>query len=392
MRRLAHNQPNSVALSECGLPISGAPGRILVEGGRVAPKQIRLCRNGLRCAYCSPIQWRVLGEKIDHYGTAHEAQGGRFAHSTLTIPHKAADPLAELLAVLAGSWANLRNHPGFKRERARLDAVPVVALQIKWGPRNGWHPHYHVLWFTNDEDLGGFPEAVEASWVKQTALRGRQATRIFGGDVVRNRLGFWEYLGREDDRHPNKDCLHPDHPGCPACRPGGEFDGQPVEPTPGPRYAPTRGPAYVPTPGPILPTRPDPVPKWNPGRWRPRSAFDIFTEIGSAAVREIDTAHAILRQYIAGTAGVGRVRQLGHLSKRYGPPPEQTRHYEPGGSRLWISGEVVGAVELANRGVGSPLDSIGDPDETAALWSEMTGRKIVTKPADDDGAPMLQFA
>lgn len=392
---MAHGQPNSKTISECGLPIAGAAGRVLVENGRVAPKQLRVCGNGLRCPTCSPVQWRVLGEKVDHYASVHEAQGGLFAHSALTIPHRRGDPLATLLGWLGRSWQGMRDHKAYSSERARLDAVPVVALQIKWGPRAGWHPHYHVLWFVNDDDLGGFPEAVAEAWAKQTAMRGRKAVEVHGGSVVRNRFGYWEYLGTESDRHPTRDCLHPDHPGCPACKPGGVFDGRPVEPTPGPKFQPTRGPRYTPPPvrQPRLP-RPD-RPVRQPRPWtprQPRSGFDIFTEIGSAAVRGVDIAQAVLGDYLAGTAGVGRVRHLGHMSKRFGPPPKVTRRYEGGGERLWLSGEVVAAVELANRGTGSPLHAITGPEETAEVWSTLTGRKIIVKPADDDGAPMLLFA
>lgn len=397
MRRLAQGQPRTKALRECGLPIGGAAGRILVENGRVAPKQLRVCGLGLRCATCSPIQWRVLGEKVDYFGGLHEAQGGAFAHSVLTIPHRAGDPLATILGWLGKSWQGMRNHGGFKAERARLDAVPVVALQVKWGPDHGWHPHYHVLWFVNDQPLDGFGNAVAEAWAKQTAMRaGRRASEVVGGDVVQNRLGFWEYLSRENNRHPLRDCLHPDHPGCPACRPGGEFDGKPVDPTPGPLYVPTPGPRYpTRSPRPVVPPRQPRQPRrWEPRTPRPaRSGFDIFTELGSAAVRDIDIACAVLGDYIAGTAGVGRVRRIGHLSARFGSPPDvEPRSYQTGGDRLWLSGEVVAAVDLANRGTGSPLQAIGGAEETAAIWSDLTGRTIIVKPADDDGAPTLQFA
>lgn len=386
MRRLAHGKPAAKAISQCGLPIGGAPGRILVEQGRVAPGQIRVCGNGLRCATCSRIQWRVIGEKLDHFGTVHEASGGLYAHSVLTIPHRAGDPLATLLGWLGQSWADMRNHKGFRDEKARLDALPVVALQIKWGPKHGWHPHYHVLWFTNSGDLGRFGDAAAEAWAHQTAIRGRKASKVVGAEVVKNRFGMWEYLGTESDRHPNRDCLHPDHPGCQACKPSGMFDGRPVEPTPGPRYRPTRGPRWPAEPRP--PRQPRPV---TPRPVRTPRGFDIFNEIGSAAVRGIDIAHAVLGDYLAGTANVGRVRRLGHLSKRYGAPPHEPRPYQPGGTRLWVTGEVYGAVELANRGTGSPMDAIGDPEETAEIWSTLCDRRIIVKPSDDDGAPTLQF-
>jgi hypothetical protein len=103
-------------------------------------------------------------------------------------------------------------------------------------------------------------------------------------------------------------------------------------------------------------------------------------------------AQAILGDYIAGTAGVGRIRRLGHLSSRYGTPPSRGRRHQPGGERLWIAGDLYAAVELANRGTGSPLQLVEGPAETAEIWASMTGRKIIVKPSSDDGAPTLQFA
>ena len=390
-RRLAATQPpeaKAKTISECGLPIGGASGRVLIERGRVVPGQIRACRQGLRCPVCSVAQWKTLGEKVDWFCGHHETEGGWFAHSALTIPHTSADSLQTVLGRLAASWKDLRNHAGYRAERDRLNASAITTLQIKWSPQNGWHPHYHVLWLLEGRHpIEPFAEAVAAAWAAQTGRRGRPATEAHT-ELIRNRQGFWEYLSHEDDRHPANDCLHPDHMGCDRCnpRPPGSFRGQPVEPTPGPIRQPVR-PVRQPRP-----PRTRPVRQPRPFQPRPIRGFEVFSELGWAALDGSRKAQALLAQYIRGTAGHGRVRKFAHLSRRYGPPPEHEPRHQPGGERMWISGDIWSTVELFNRGTGSPFDAIEDPEQTAAVLSTVTDRRIIVTTAADDGAPSLVFA
>ena len=368
MRRLARGQDGCKTIRSCGLPYdSAAKGRVLVEGGRVAPQQLQSCRMGLRCAYRSPGTWKDLGRRIDWYAAAHEAEGGSFAHSVLTVPHGRRDPLGDVLGRLSASWADLRNHAEYREARRALDATPVAVLQIKWSPRAGWHPHYHVLWFVSGEDVEGLGRAVAASWAHQTRRHGTEAGQVMT-EMVQNRWGLWEYLSDESERHPTNDCLHKDHKGCLACQMPGRWRGEKVDPTPGPRYAPTPGPRYP-------------------------TGFEIFSEIGAAAVTGSKVAQAVLAEYVTGTAGHGRVRKLGQLTRRFGSPPDEGPvRYQSGGPRMWIATDLVAAVELANRGTGSPLVGLEDPGRIAADWSAGLGRRIEIGAAPDDGAPLLKFA
>lgn len=317
---------------------------------------------------CEPIQWRICTEKVDWFAAQHVAQGGTFAHSGLTIRHTRHDSLAKLLNRLGESWKGLRNHAEFRRARDDLGASAVVVLQITWSPANGWHPHYHVMWFIDHDQLGVFPQALNRAWATQTGRYGPAAQQT-KTELIVDRDGFWRYVKDDTDpRHPKNDCLHPDHMGCDNCLPRGTFRGKPVKPVPDPTY----------------PAMPDPTYRRN---------FEVFTELGAAALDGSQTARSLLRHYIGGTVGVGRIRRLSHLTKRYGKPDVADYiPHSPGGERLWISGEVVAAVELANRGTGSPLDAIEDPETTARMWSALLdGRCIEIVTAPDDGAPMLRF-
>lgn len=391
MRRLSHNQPASKTIGTCGLPHGGtSPGRLLFENGRMTPGQVQACQQGLRCPYCSPKQWEQILGKVDWYSTQHETQGGWFAETTLTVPHTTNDKLADLLDRLSKSMAGLRNHADFRDHRDALNASHIAALQIKWNPKTGWHPHYHVTWLmAGDRDrFQGFANATNSAWGHQTSRLGGRATHAHS-EFIQNRQGFWEYLSTESGRHPNNDCLHPRHKGCFNCRPRGEWGGKPVPPTKGPQYPTTPGPQYPTTPGPQYPATPGPQYPTNT-----QNGFEVFNELGWSALNHSKTAQALLAEYIGGTAGYGRIRSLAHLSRRFGTPPqpERTRH-QPGGKRTWITANLAASVELMNRGRTSPLDIRDrDPLQLAEEWSTLTGHTVTVGQAADDGSPLIQFA
>ena len=75
---------------------------------------------------------------------------------TLTVKHKKADNLANLLDSLKEAKRRMVNHWGYKKVKEKLIGT-VTATEVTGGGVNGWHPHFHIILIlktdTEDEAL-----------------------------------------------------------------------------------------------------------------------------------------------------------------------------------------------------------------------------------------------
>lgn len=131
---------------------------------------------------------RVIQDAVD----AHQARGGDVVMLTVTLRHKLADPLVQVLDHLMTAWRSLMSHRAWKRLKKALGLVGTCrALEVTWSPVNGWHPHLHILIFIDpvddavdgclDEFLPWLEERVYDIWAEELARLGaRTITRLAG--------------------------------------------------------------------------------------------------------------------------------------------------------------------------------------------------------------------
>jgi hypothetical protein len=83
-------------------------------------------------------------------GATWVAGGGTIYAATLTVRHSRADRLAPLLAAAVECWRTgvLKSHAWQDRDTYGVHGY-LRALEVTWGTRNGWHPHFHVPLFTS---------------------------------------------------------------------------------------------------------------------------------------------------------------------------------------------------------------------------------------------------
>jgi hypothetical protein len=67
---------------------------------------------------------------------------------TLTIRHKPAQTLKDLLTTLRKAWSRFASGRRWRRICAELGIVGHArAIEVRWSEDGGWHPHMHVaLW------------------------------------------------------------------------------------------------------------------------------------------------------------------------------------------------------------------------------------------------------
>lgn len=135
------------------------PSRFAGEGERVGVKVYRradlatyyrglmICANVWACPVCSAKIAERRRAELDEALTRHQASGGGVYHMLLTLPHTRRDEPGPLVALLLDTFRRLCSG------KYRLSVlVPgflgfVRALEVTHG-EHGWHPHLHVLVFT----------------------------------------------------------------------------------------------------------------------------------------------------------------------------------------------------------------------------------------------------
>ena len=93
-------------------------------------------------------------KELDLAVTAWVKHGGRVELLTLTFPHEADMPLAELMPKFAKALQSFKNSKRYKAiTKTAGRAGNIRSLETTWGA-NGWHPHVHELVFLDGEILG----------------------------------------------------------------------------------------------------------------------------------------------------------------------------------------------------------------------------------------------
>ncbi len=114
------------------------------------------CGNIWTCPVCAAKVAEARRAELNAGLVSHLKAGGGAYLLTLTFPHEADHPIAELLERFTNARQRLQNSRTWKRvmeEAGRLGSV--ASLEVTISQENGWHPHLHVLIFAQ---TNGFHE------------------------------------------------------------------------------------------------------------------------------------------------------------------------------------------------------------------------------------------
>lgn len=135
------------------------------------------------------------------------SKGKKAVMVTFTIPHYRGDKLENLVNNMAAAMRDLRK--GNKsmqlfKSRMGFDGF-IKATEITHGG-NGWHPHYHELWFVDqDAPASEIHKFLLNRWKNECRKRGmipKGKTRAFNARAVdvRDNASCSEYLSKLDDQ------------------------------------------------------------------------------------------------------------------------------------------------------------------------------------------------
>jgi len=165
------------------------PGRNVQVWGRTDIKRAKY-RNVIRCA--NVWQCPVCANHI----TSHRRDELQTVISTLdlclpvmisfTISHQNTDALSDSIDVLSEAWRSMTQCKCFgEYRRDKTTKGHVRSLEVTWGKANGWHPHYHALFFMPDTNrIAGFYNDIRTMWAEAVDKAGGSSTWEHGCNLT----------------------------------------------------------------------------------------------------------------------------------------------------------------------------------------------------------------
>lgn len=184
LSRVSHDK----ALAGCGRSaIAGGVG-VVINGGVAHMTGLATCGKIHLCPVCSAKIRAARSEEIDTVTAAWQAAGHGLAMMTLTLRHYRRMPLGTtrkrerggLVAVQHDAWITAFGSRAGKMWQRLQQENGIVGYVRVWectvGPDHGWHPHFHVLLFTDkpwsEDRAAAFEGAALTRWVRSVQRAG----------------------------------------------------------------------------------------------------------------------------------------------------------------------------------------------------------------------------
>lgn len=156
-----------------------------VEQQRAYYGNLLVCGNTWTCPVCAA---RITEQRRQELSAAIEkwrAGGGGVFMAAFTLQHSVDDILFQLRRTLNSAYRTMTARKGYAWIRQAYGIVGSVAsLEVTHSFRHGWHPHRHVLFFTEkemtDKDIFDIQAALSTLWRSVLVKCGRYADGAAG--------------------------------------------------------------------------------------------------------------------------------------------------------------------------------------------------------------------
>lgn len=137
----------------CGVNVTRGLSDVAVEHhpkGYAYTTGLQTCGSVWACPICSFKVRTKRAAEIAAAIAAHKAKGGSVLLLTLTTQHSFGESLAEVWEQVQECWSFIIKHYRYRQLRKQLGLGFIRTMEVMHG-RNGWHPHLHILLFTDVE-------------------------------------------------------------------------------------------------------------------------------------------------------------------------------------------------------------------------------------------------
>lgn len=156
-----------------------------------ALRNLVTCGQVWTCPVCAS---KIAGVRRDEVrqGLSRHLAGGLVAVSvTLTVRHGVGHSAKRLLVAMSGSLNRMRANRRIKRLREQYSyRGQIRALEVTYGAANGWHPHFHEVWFLDTklwspDDEKIMHREIAAAWIAAVETTGLPAPSAEVGVMVK---------------------------------------------------------------------------------------------------------------------------------------------------------------------------------------------------------------
>lgn len=157
---------------------------------------LQRCYSVWNCPICSMTITEGRRSELKQ-GLANWIDAGGHAYLvTFTNSHHKGDNLADLLQGQKKAFVKFWEKRKVKEMLKRLGYQGrIVATEVTWGEQNGWHPHYHMIFFFDHEiNSQGIQSYLALEWQDACVKAGLKAPDLIHGVDVRNGTRAAEYV------------------------------------------------------------------------------------------------------------------------------------------------------------------------------------------------------
>lgn len=128
-----------------------------------------VCGSVWTCPVCAARITEQRRVELDDAIKRWRAGGGGVIMAAFTLQHSVDDDIADLRKTLNAAYRKMTDRRTYKDSKRRCGIVGSVAsLEVTHAFRHGWHPHRHVLYFTEkdltDQDYFNLQVAFAGAW------------------------------------------------------------------------------------------------------------------------------------------------------------------------------------------------------------------------------------
>lgn len=159
---------------------------------------LQRCYSVWNCPICSMTITEGRRSELKQ-GLANWIDAGGHAYLvTFTNSHHKGDNLADLLQGQKKAFVKFWEKRKVKEMLKRLGYQGrIVATELTWGEQNGWHPHYHMIFFFDHEiNSQGIQSYLALEWQDACVKAGLKAPDLIHGVDVRNGTRAAEYVSK----------------------------------------------------------------------------------------------------------------------------------------------------------------------------------------------------
>ncbi len=166
-------------------------------------KGLMLCGSRWSCPICAEKLIEASRQDILTASTKHLENGGSFIFLTLTTPHVRSDKLDFLVQCQKKA---LKKFFGYSRVKSAFESLDklghIRSYELKHG-FNGWHPHFHFLYYINKMldkfEVSKYSKILLAEWQKACIASGLKKPNSHGLDFksCTNPIKASEYIVKD---------------------------------------------------------------------------------------------------------------------------------------------------------------------------------------------------